>query len=221
MILTGAEHSLQVEDHRGGYNPMSDPVIRSERILLRPLTLGDAASFADLLGPDPVGTRMTSSIPYPCTEDAARIWIGRRIGPGALGRSFAIIHGEHSKFIGAIAFGGILEIGIGYQVCRPYRVHGYATEAVHLLLGYIAGLGISRMISETLPDNPASARALSKAGFEFLGKKVRGVPVHGGLSEVERYGVELVARPHQLRGRILRMDRSQAASDGPQAAYDL
>jgi len=200
---------------------VSGPVIRSERILLRPLTLGDAASFADLLGPDPVGTRMASSIPYPCTKEAARKWIGRRIGPGTFGWSFAIIHGEHGKFLGAIAFGGIPEIGIGYWVGRPYRGQGYAAEAVQLLLDYIASLGVPRIIAETLPDNPASACVLSKIGFRFLGKKVRGVPVHGGLSEVERYGVELVARPHQLRRKILRMDRSQAASDGPQAAYDL
>ena len=98
---------------------MSGPVIRSERILLSPLTLGDAVSFADLLGPDPVGTRMTSSIPDPCTEEAARNWIGRRTGPGALGRSFAVIRGEGGKFLGAIAFGGILEIGIGYWIGRP------------------------------------------------------------------------------------------------------
>ena len=184
---------------------MSGPVIRSEHILLRPLVLSDAIHFANLLGPDPVGTRMTSSIPCPCTEDAARNWIGRRIVPGALGRSFAIIHGEHGKFLGTIAFGGIPEIGIGYWVGRPYRAHGYATEAVQLLLGYIAGLGISRIVSETLPDNPASARVLSKAGFEFLGKKVRDFPMPGGLCEVERYTVELVARPCQLiRWKMMR-----------------
>ena len=200
---------------------MSGPVIRSERILLRPLALGDAAHFTNLLGPDPLGTRMTSSIPYPCTEEAARNWIARRIGPGAFGQSFAIIRGERGKFLGAIAFGGIREIGIGYWVGRPYREHGYATEAVRLLLGYIAGLGIPRIIAETLPDNPASARVVSKAGFRFLGKKVRDFPVHGGLREVEWYGVVLIARPHQLRGRILRMDESQAVSGGPQAAYDL
>jgi ribosomal-protein-alanine N-acetyltransferase len=177
---------------------MSGPVIRSEHILLRPLALGDAMHFANLLGPDPAGTRMTSSVPHPCTEEAARNWIGRRIGPGAFGRCFAIIHGEHGKFLGAIAFGGVLEIGIGYWVGRPYRGHGYATEAVQLLLGYVAGLGISRIVSETLPDNPASARVLSKAGFQFLGKKVRHFPVHGGLREVERYGVDLVAGPYQL-----------------------
>lgn len=91
-------------------------------------------------------------------------------------------HGEQRPFgyyritaggraVGGVGFkgrpdGGCVEIG--YGLAPSARGHGYAAEAVIALLAIAADHGLSRVIAETTPDNIASQRTLTRAGFRVV-----------------------------------------------------
>src|SRR5438105_14494353 len=104
--------------------------LRSHRLVLRDLTIDDAAHFARLLGNDSESVQMMAQMPDPCTEEAACRWIEMRTGE----HIYAIARSDDGEFLGAIGFGGPLAmLGLGYWIGRPYWGHGYATEAVLLV----------------------------------------------------------------------------------------
>lgn len=162
------------------------PVLASERLTLRPLVPEDAAHFARLLGPDPEALRQMAQMPDPCTAPAARRWIKSRLGPG--GHVFAVLRGADGEFIGVIGFGGASAMPeMGYWIGRPYRGQGYATEAIGCVVAYAVEIGVPRLHADTFPDNPASARVLTKAGFVTTGLVERVFPARGGRRELFRH----------------------------------
>jgi RimJ/RimL family protein N-acetyltransferase len=72
------------------------------------------------------------------------------------------------RAIGGIGFkgqpdGGVVEIG--YGLAPSARGHGYAAEALIVLLTVAADHGLSKVIADTTLDNVASHRTLVRAGF--------------------------------------------------------
>lgn len=162
------------------------PILTSARLTLRPLVPEDGAHFARLLGPDRDALRQMAQMPDPCTEPAARRWIQTRLGPG--GHVFAILRRTDDEFLGVIGFGGAPAMPeMGYWIGRPYRGQGYATEAIQRLVAYAATIGVPQIHADTFPDNPASARVLSKAGFVATGLVERIFPARGGRRELFRH----------------------------------
>jgi RimJ/RimL family protein N-acetyltransferase len=158
-------------------------VLQSHRIVLRPLRLEDAEDFVRLLAGDREATLMMSHMPCPCTPSAAREWIAMRTRPGST--TFAIARRADRAFLGAIGFAGLPEMpSVGYWIGRPYWGQGYATEALRLVIEYARALGAKGLQAETFPENPSSARVLSKCGFHDRGVGVRDYPARGGLCRV-------------------------------------
>ncbi len=57
---------------------------------------------------------------------------------------------------------------VGYRLFPRYWGQGYATEAAHALLEHgFGGLGLSRIVGITHPDNRASQRVLMKLGMDY------------------------------------------------------
>ncbi len=172
-------------------------ILRSPRLILRPLIPNDAVHFARLLGPDRAGVRMTASIPYPCTEEAAREWIVQKASPEA-GQVFAITHAQSGEVMGAIGFGDSPGNGdLGYWIGKPFRGKGYATEAIRRIVTHASHLGISRLFAETFPTNPASSRVLTKNGFRLTGRGARQIPARGGSRTILKYVIEIQGCPGQ------------------------
>jgi RimJ/RimL family protein N-acetyltransferase len=74
--------------------------------------------------------------------------------------------------VGGIGFKGRPDGGsveIGYGLAPSARGHGYAAEAVVALLAIAAEHGVSRVVADTTPDNVASQRTLTRAGFRLVG----------------------------------------------------
>ena len=166
-------------------------ILKSPRLILRPLILNDAVHFARLLGPDPAGVRMTASIPNPCTEEAAREWIVQNTCPRTE-HVFAVTHAQSGEFMGAIGFGDSPGNGeLGYWIGKPFREKGYATEAIRRIVTHASHLGIRRLFAETFLTNPASSRVLIKNGFRLAGKGTRNIPARGGSRAVLKYVVEI------------------------------
>lgn len=162
---------------------MTEPGLCSRRLVLRPLRMQDAERLVALLGDDREAILQMSHMAYPCTLASAREWIALRTQPDA--NTFAITRVDDGAFLGAIGCGGLPEMpGVGYWIGRPYRNQGYATEALEVLIAYARSLGAKGLQAETFPENPASARVLTKCGFQERGIGRRNYPARGGLVRV-------------------------------------
>ena len=171
---------------------MSNPnsYLCTKRLRLRLLKPADAAEITRLLGNDGEAVQMTASMRNPMTEEAALDWIERRTSADQ--HVFAILLVSSGEFIGSIGFGGSREMPyVGYWIGRPHWNQGYATEAVHGLIEYARWLRIPSLQADTFPDNPASARVLSKAGFANTGRIKMNLPLRGGLRELEHHVIQL------------------------------
>ena len=173
---------------RGITNPNAH--IFTKRLCLRLLKPSDAADIVRLLENDSEAVQRLASMADLVTEATALDWIERRTSPDQ--HVFAILLKVSGEFIGSIGFGGSNEMPyVGYWIGRLHWNHGYATEAVLGLIDYARWLGIPSLLADTFPNNPASARVLTKAGFVSSGMVQINLPLRGGLRELERHVIKL------------------------------
>jgi RimJ/RimL family protein N-acetyltransferase len=139
-------------------------------VLLRPFELGDATDLARACR-DPEIVRWTF-MPERPTVDQAREWIRRAEDARAAGRTLrlAITHGARGTFLGQAGLGHFErsdQVGeIFYWVAAPARGRGVATRATRLLAAWaFDALGLERIEIVVDPENEASQRVASAAGF--------------------------------------------------------
>ena len=85
---------------------------------------------------------------------------------------YRITRTADGKAIGGIGFKGQPDDGsvdVGYGLSLSARGHGYAAEALAVLLNLAADHGLSRVGADTTRDNVASQRTLERAGFHQIG----------------------------------------------------
>lgn len=139
--------------------------MRTQRLLLRDLTLRDARRIA-MLASDWDIARMTGRIPHPYSEELAYQWIDD------------LAEGE---FVQGIVHQGVLvglcgympeghSVEIGYWIGKPWWGRGFATEAAAALIDHCFNEGgFERVTCGHFVDNPASGRVIAKLGFRFTG----------------------------------------------------
>lgn len=90
------------------------------------------------------------------------------------------------EIVGEIEFFPITDYLQGYELSyqlfgSQHAGHGYISEAVRLLVGYLFGRKrVNRMQLSIHPDNAASRRVAEKCGFTFEGR-MRGCWFHQGV----------------------------------------
>lgn len=147
--------------------------IKTERLVLRPITLGDAPEFARLAGDFDIA-KMTGSIPSPFPVISAEIrtmmfemaWRQGTEYSYAISKAGGDLMGELSLFRrkGAESF------ELGYWIGKPYWGHGYMTEACSALIACAEEhLGVTTLVAGVFSDNPGSVRILEKLGFTNTG----------------------------------------------------
>ena len=150
---------------------MPDPVLHTERLVLRPVT---ATSAPGLLSPRSNG--------FPRADDASLLAGVVASGADARGVYVVELEGEPVGTVGCA--GGLSPEGdqeISYGLVAGARGRGVATEAVGALCAQLErGPDVLRLTAEALPGNSASMRVLHRLGF---------VPVAGGSQ-----GHQLLAR---------------------------
>jgi hypothetical protein len=108
-------------------------IIETERLRLRPLTIDDAPKVRQFLD-DPKVAAELPSVPHPLPEGGAEEWI--RSSSSDL--MFAVVGRQTGAFGGVI--GLHLEEGnraqLGGFCAKPYRLNGYAAEALHAVVRY-------------------------------------------------------------------------------------
>lgn len=149
----------------------TQPTIAAERFVLRPPRRSDAGLLALYAGDRRVaeGTR---SIPHPLPPGAAEAYIARALAEDRR---------EDVWVMDASAQGGGELLGvisltrmdrgqsqIGYWVAPAFWNTGIASEAVRALIAADPHQART-LFAEVFQDNPASARVLTNAGFEYIG----------------------------------------------------
>ncbi|MBY6047044.1 GNAT family N-acetyltransferase [Vannielia litorea] len=151
------------------------PVITAERVTLRPLQQSDAGLIT-LYASDERVARATRHLPHPLPPGTAEgfirgshaenrredVWAidGTAAGMGELVGIVALSRMEPEK--------GREQSEIRYWVAPAMWNTGLASEAVAAMVE-ANPQGSHTMFAEVFQDNPASARVLTNAGFEYLG----------------------------------------------------
>jgi RimJ/RimL family protein N-acetyltransferase len=163
--------------------------IHTQRLLLRPPELADAARISLLAGDYEVAS-MTGTIPHPYSEQQAAEWI-ESVRSGEEGVVFAIVRSE--TLIGCTgyrAFDGD-HAELGYWIGKPYWGLGYASEAAEALIAHAfdAG-GFDYLTAGHFTDNPASERVIKKLGFTAIGGETRACSARGAKVRCVTYRLD-------------------------------
>jgi RimJ/RimL family protein N-acetyltransferase len=149
--------------------------LTTERLLLRPLTVGEAEAIRR--GEPLPELRFADGFPLPDTHDGLGLFL--RHGDERWGFSLIVCEAE-GLVIGEIGFVGRpaqRNVMIGYAIVPSARRQGYAREAIVALTEWaLADAEVDEVRAQTLPDNEPSIRALLGAGFTedaISNKKVR------------------------------------------------
>ena len=163
------------------------PILKTNRLILRPFDLADAEVVQRLAGAKEVADT-TLRIPHPYPDGAAKKWIESHHKNYDENKEvvFAITLKETDKLIGAI--GLILNkhfnnAEIGYWIGVPFWNNGYATEAVSEILNYgFHKLQLNRIHAHYLKRNPSSGKVMIKNGMKEEGVLKQHV-FHNGVYE--------------------------------------
>ena len=122
------------------FGSMPQPMIETERLILRPFRLSDAQVVQSLAGVRDIADT-TMSIPHPYEDGMAEEWIGGRDLAFKDGKAitFAMVLCDDGSVIGAAGLEidrGCDKAELGYWVGKPFWNRGYATEAAAALLAY-------------------------------------------------------------------------------------
>ena len=145
--------------------------IACARFTLRPLRKSDAG-LLELYSSDKRIARSTTTIPHPLPPGTTEAFISRVTGETRREEVWVLdgsAHG-HAELLGVISLTCIErdQAEIGYWVAPAFWNTGYASEAVTALLE-ANPKGCRSIFAEVFQDNPASARVLTNAGFEYIG----------------------------------------------------
>src|SRR6188768_1045120 len=159
--------------------------LETERLLLRWLTLDDLEAF-NVLGTDPQVIRYVGNQPFASLEAAKETLAAAPLKDYATygyGR-FACVWKPTGQVIGLCGpkfLPDSGEVDLGYRFLPHFWGKGLATESALAVIEYARHqLALQRLVGWVHPDNPASARVLTKLGFSFDRRTI--IP---GISDIE------------------------------------
>lgn len=175
-------------------NRIYEPLIDTERLILRPLTQADAAVVQFLAGDKAIAST-TLSIPHPYNQGQAMKWIKNIKGDIADGKSvvFAITENNNGNLLGTV---GLLinkehdRAEMGYWIGKDYWGKGYCTEAAVAVLEYgFESLGLNRIFANHFKGNGASGRVMQKIGLNYEGSRRGHIKKWGQYKDIVSYGL--------------------------------
>lgn len=132
--------------------------------------------FVRLLN-EPSVSRWTLHMPYPYTKRNAQDWVRRATRERRAGHSLGltVVRRSDGEVLGGVGLHRLekwsTSAEVGYWLGRNHRGHGYATEAVNLLVrtGFTR-LGLHRIEARVFPSNIASRQVVRRCGFRYEGR---------------------------------------------------
>ena len=144
-------------------------ILETPRLLLREMTLDDLDFVATMLA-DPEVMRY---YPRCCTREESEAWIRRqrvRYATDGFGFWLAVAN-ETSQPVGQAGLlmqdlDGVMQVGLGYLMHRPFWHRGLAYEACGAVLKHaFETRGMRRVVSPIRPENEPSRRLAEKLGM--------------------------------------------------------
>ncbi len=146
-------------------------VIEADRFVLRPLRKSDAG-LIEMYASDERVARGTRSIPHPLPPGATEAFVARGLASDRAEDIWVMDGAAHglSEVLGLIGLDRMDrgQSEIGYWVAPVLWNTGIASEAVQAMVDANPH-GSKTLFAEVFQDNPASARVLTNAGFEYIG----------------------------------------------------
>ena len=150
------------------------PILDTERLILRSLTLEDAADVQRLAGDRDIASTVPG-IPHPYEDGMAEEWVRSCFEKFENDKAldFAITLRTDGNLIGVIGLKLDRENEkgeIGYWVGKPYWNRGYCTEAARAVVAYsFEVLKLNRIHAYHFKRNDASGRVMEKIGMHYEG----------------------------------------------------
>lgn len=146
-----------------------EPVIETERLILRPLTVADAPAVLEWCSDERVSRFMS----YPGYDDIniAIDWLNS-LADEKVEWNWGFVLKESGKLIGSGSIGEDNFMkgywGFGYNIRYDCWNKGYTTEAMKAIISFAhTELGVNKFCSNHAVDNPASGRVMEKCGLKF------------------------------------------------------
>jgi len=149
----------------------NQPVIETGRFTLRPPRSGDIGMLT-LYTSDERVARGARSIPHPLPPGVAEAYVERALQPERDEDVWVLDGGERGhEVLGVISLRRMdrNQSQLGYWVAPALWNSGLASAAVGALVE-ANPFGNETLFAEVFQDNPASARVLTNAGFEYIGE---------------------------------------------------
>lgn len=146
-----------------------EPVIETERLVLRPLTVADAQAVFEW-GSDPRVNKFMSYPAITAVEQEVQ-WL-RTAETDRKEWNWGFVLKENGKLIGSGSIGPNAQMpeywGMGYNIRYDCWGNGYTTEAMKAILNFAREeLSVKKICSKHAVDNPASGRVMEKCGLKF------------------------------------------------------
>lgn len=170
------------------------PTLATSRLLLRKLSQEDIPALFDTFS-HPEVMRFWSSPPMKSLSEAKELLTKIQEGYQTYTCfQMGIERREDSLLIGTCTLFKIHESNrraeIGYALGRPYWGSGYMHEALSVLIGFaFSTLNFNRLEADIDPRNTASAKTLTRLGFEKEGLLRERWIVGGEVSDSAIYGL--------------------------------
>ena len=162
--------------------PTDFPIVRTERLLIRPVLEQDAADILEIRGDE--DTANSAAVPCMKSIEEAEDYIAQH---SDYGRGLSIVLGN--EVIGLIEFYTDNELAgdfMGYYMKKAHRCKGYMTEALTALRNRMAEEGEEIPMLWIFPGNVASERVAIKSGWRYLCSPVVDI---NGFNQVVKYFV--------------------------------
>lgn len=170
------------------------PMIETDRLLLRPFNLNDAPRVKELAGEWEIA-ETTATIPHPYENGVAEDWIETHAETFEKGHGviFAIVLKKTGILIGAIDIWVRMIhewAELSYWIGKPYWNQGYCTEAAKEVLRYgFDQFGVNRIQARHMTKNPASGRVLQKIGMNREGIHRQALKRFGKFEDAVHYSI--------------------------------
>jgi 8-oxo-dGTP diphosphatase len=156
----------------------SGPVLRTTRLLLRPLVVADAPVFHRLINDWEICRRLPDA-PFPYPAQLASDWIEAAVHDREAKRAeqFALVEAASGTLIGVAGLRlgkGQKTAELGYWLGRAHWGQGFGLEATRRLVEWaFAAHPLGHMTAMVAADNDVSMALLHRLGFAQSGKGVK------------------------------------------------
>ncbi len=180
------------------------PVIKTERLILRPVRMTDAQDLYEYSRDPEVARHVLWDAHRSIHQTRAYIRFLLRQYRSAAPGTFVIALRDTDKVIGTIGFMWLQQENrsaeVGYSLSRAYWNRGIMSEALRAVIEFgFVKLNLNRIEAQHESDNPASGRVMHNAGMRYEGTLRQRIYNKGRYADVELYAI--LRQDFSLRAR--------------------